>query len=65
MAKKRICFDNLLLHLARQAFPNVVSSSRSVQQEDCARCGVFEHVNLVHEFELMAGYEARLIHEVG
>jgi hypothetical protein len=31
---------------------------RRVQQEDRARRGVLEHVDLVHELELVAGHEA-------
>jgi hypothetical protein len=35
-----------------------------IQQERRTGAAVFEHVDLVHELELVAGHEPRAIHEV-
>ena len=48
----------------RQVVPDLVGGKRRVQQERRARRGVLEHVDLVHELELVAGDEAGAIHEV-
>ena len=60
-----LLLDHLLLQLAGQAIPDRVRGAGRVQQEDRARSGVLEHVDLVHELELMAGHEARAVHQVG
>ncbi len=66
MAKKRIRFSTICSCISRgRLIPDGVGGARRVQQEDRARRGVLEHVDLVHELELMAGDEARAVHEVG
>ena len=52
-----LLLDHLLLHLARQVVPHRVRGVRRVEQEDRARGGVLEHVDLVDELELVAGDE--------
>ena len=56
--------DDLFLHLPRQVVPDLVGGKRRVQQERRARRGMLEHVDLVHELELVAGDEAGAVHQV-
>src|SRR4030095_14089110 len=51
----------LLLHFARQLVPYGRRISGCVQKKHCALRGVFEHIDLVDELELMAGDEFRLV----
>src|SRR5262245_29866789 len=60
-----LLLDHLLLHLSRVLIPHIFDGPGCVQQKDCARRRVFEDVDLLHELELVAGYEARTINEVG
>ena len=57
--------DDLLLQLLRQVIPDLGRGKRRVQQERGAVRRVLEHVDLVHELELVARDEAGAIHEVG
>jgi hypothetical protein len=56
--------EDLLLHLPRQAVPHLVRCERRVEQECRARRRMLEHVDLVHELELVTGDEAGAIDEV-
>ena len=66
MAKKRIRFSIICCCISRGSRSQTASGGAGrVQQEDGARRGVLQHVDLVHELELVAGDEARPVHEVG
>ena len=56
--------DDRVLHLPRQVVPDLFGRERGVQQERRARRGMFEHVDLVHELELVAGDEPGTIHQI-
>ena len=56
--------DQRLLHLAREMVPDRLLRVRSIEQEDRARRGVLEHVELVEEGELVAADEPCLLHQI-
>src|SRR6185369_3366831 len=56
--------DYLLLHFTREQIPNSLRFTRRVQQKRCTLCRVFEHVDLVDEFELMTRDETSALDEV-
>ena len=51
--------DDLLLHRARQAVPDLVRPARAVEQEHAAGRGEPQHVLALEEAELVAGDEIR------
>ena len=56
--------DNGFLRLPRDVVPDFVGSEWRVQQEDRARLRCRQHVNTVHELELVARHEIRLRDQV-
>ena len=61
----QLLLDELLLHLARQVVPDLVRAVRGVEQEDAARAGELQDVELLQERELVAGDEVRRADQVG
>ncbi len=52
--------DQLCLHFARQAVPNLVRPKGTVEQENAARNQGAEHVVALKKYPLMAGYQVGL-----
>ena len=60
-----LLLDHLLLHLEGQPIPHFGRFARGIQQEHGAVGRVFEHVDFVDEFELMAGDETGFFDQIG
>ena len=60
----QLLLDDLLLRRARQVVPHLVRAERAVEQEDRAGIGALQHVEPLHEAELMAADEIRPRDEV-
>ena len=56
--------DNLLLYAARDFIPNLIGTVGAIQEKCCTRNGIFQHVVLFQEHELVAGDEVGFIHKI-
>ncbi len=56
-----LLLDDLLLDFHRQLVPDLIGPEQAVEQEDAAGLGIFEHLELLEEVELVAGHEVGLV----
>ena len=61
----QLLIEQLLLHRDRQVVPDFLRRVRAVEQEGRARLRQLEHIEALHERELMAGHKIRLRDEIG
>ncbi len=57
----QVLFDQVFLHFRWQVVPNFIRPINAVEQENTIGTGIFEHVVLLEEAELMAGQEVGFV----